>query len=347
MALRIRRGRDDQRSGTMLEVGELVWTTDGHQLWVGNGEAGGVPVVGSNVTGYGLVYNSQDKVLEVAGLSADDLTNGVNNKFFSTELAQDAVASMFTTGSHSNISFAYDDTQGKLNATVTLDGIGLTDIVNDTSPQLGGDLDLNSNDITGTGNISITGNVTATGGTVTASTITASAFGEINAKSVTLTDSTQNASFVLNTNTGGLTGSNFFVLNTHHNDEDPVSALFSRSKGTSTSPTALANGDSIFALTWSGYTASGQSVAGAIGYNVDGTPAPGILPGKFVIATVDATGVFLPQLSVCNDGKQELVAPSMTAGSGSGQVDTGTISSWMKINFNGVDYAVPMYAINP
>jgi hypothetical protein len=40
---------------------------------------------------------------------------------------------------------------------------GINDIVDDTSPQLGGNLDLNGNDITGTGNINITGTVTATG----------------------------------------------------------------------------------------------------------------------------------------------------------------------------------------
>jgi hypothetical protein len=34
---------------------------------------------------------------------------------------------------------------------------GITDVVSDTTPQLGGDLDLNSNNITGTGNINITG----------------------------------------------------------------------------------------------------------------------------------------------------------------------------------------------
>lgn len=38
----------------------------------------------------------------------------------------------------------------------------VSDIVADTTPQLGGDLDLNSNDITGTGNVDITGTVTAT-----------------------------------------------------------------------------------------------------------------------------------------------------------------------------------------
>ena len=41
-------------------------------------------------------------------------------------------------------------------------GSGITDVVQDTSPQLGGNLDLNSKNITGTGNISITGDITAT-----------------------------------------------------------------------------------------------------------------------------------------------------------------------------------------
>jgi len=40
---------------------------------------------------------------------------------------------------------------------------GLVDVVDDTSPSLGGDLDLNGNNITGTGNINITGTITATG----------------------------------------------------------------------------------------------------------------------------------------------------------------------------------------
>jgi hypothetical protein len=37
----------------------------------------------------------------------------------------------------------------------------LSNVVEDTTPQLGGDLDLNSNDITGTGDVSITGTVVA------------------------------------------------------------------------------------------------------------------------------------------------------------------------------------------
>ena len=41
-------------------------------------------------------------------------------------------------------------------------GGGISDVVEDTTPQLGGDLDLNSNNVTGTGDMTITGTVTAT-----------------------------------------------------------------------------------------------------------------------------------------------------------------------------------------
>ena len=39
----------------------------------------------------------------------------------------------------------------------------LSDVVDDGTPQLGGNLDLNSNNITGTGNINITGGTTVSG----------------------------------------------------------------------------------------------------------------------------------------------------------------------------------------
>lgn len=42
-------------------------------------------------------------------------------------------------------------------------GGGGGDVVDDTTPQLGGNLDLNSFDITGTGDIDTTGNINATG----------------------------------------------------------------------------------------------------------------------------------------------------------------------------------------
>ena len=59
------------------------------------------------------------------------------------------------------------------NATISGISIDLTELTADTSPQLGGNLDLNSNNITGTGNINTTGTVTASG-TITGATFSGS-----------------------------------------------------------------------------------------------------------------------------------------------------------------------------
>jgi hypothetical protein len=48
----------------------------------------------------------------------------------------------------------------QISANLTITGI--TDVVNDTTPQLGGNLDVNGKDITGTGDVNLTGIVTAT-----------------------------------------------------------------------------------------------------------------------------------------------------------------------------------------
>ena len=47
-------------------------------------------------------------------------------------------------------------------ATVTISSGGLTDVVDDATPELGGNLDLNNKFVTGSGGINVTGVVTAT-----------------------------------------------------------------------------------------------------------------------------------------------------------------------------------------
>ena len=49
------------------------------------------------------------------------------------------------------------------NASISNISVDLTELSADTSPQLGGNLDLNSNDITGTGNVNTTGTITSSG----------------------------------------------------------------------------------------------------------------------------------------------------------------------------------------
>ncbi len=54
-------------------------------------------------------------------------------------------------------------TQQSVKAYVDTTVAATNEVVEDTTPQLGGDLDLNSNDITGTGNINITGTIQSSG----------------------------------------------------------------------------------------------------------------------------------------------------------------------------------------
>ena len=63
------------------------------------------------------------------------------------------------TASENDYVLTYDDATKKVSLEVAQGG----DVVNDTSPQLGGNLDLNSKNITGTGNIDVTGTITSTG----------------------------------------------------------------------------------------------------------------------------------------------------------------------------------------
>lgn len=55
-------------------------------------------------------------------------------------------------------------TEAQIQALIdTASSIGISDVVDDTTPQLGGNLDLNSNNITGSGNINITGTIDSSG----------------------------------------------------------------------------------------------------------------------------------------------------------------------------------------
>ena len=130
MALRLRRGLDADRTSFTPESGELIYVTDTKKLYVGDGvTAGGVPVD----TTLGEVF-------------LEELANVVTD---STGPASDGSI------------LAYDSASGDWNAVDP--NVLEIDVVNDLTPQLGGNLDLNSYDITGTGDIDITGSIVASG----------------------------------------------------------------------------------------------------------------------------------------------------------------------------------------
>ena len=125
MALQIRRGPTTDRTGKTFQEGELVYDTTEKAIYIGDGTT-------------------------LGGKAATTYTD---------ILAVDAVGTALVNGEGNVVFTKVSNTQ--IDATVTLDGT-YNDVVQDTTPQLGGDLDLNSHDIDGTGNINITGSVTAT-----------------------------------------------------------------------------------------------------------------------------------------------------------------------------------------
>ena len=105
----------------------------------------------------------------------------------------------------------YDNTTGQFDFIppdlAGLGGGGITDIVNDTTPQLGGDLDLNTRNITGTGNVNVDGGISATGGLLVSAGLTQLQGGteiegylQIEGSSLTNTD------ILVTTNANGLIG---------------------------------------------------------------------------------------------------------------------------------------------
>ncbi|MDA9192571.1 tail fiber domain-containing protein [Flavobacteriaceae bacterium] len=86
-------------------------------------------------------------------------------------------------------------TQQSVKAYVDTTVAATNEVVEDTTPQLGGDLDLNSSDITGTGNINITGTLTSDGLTVDG-TATATSFNGFLESGVTATPTNSSAATI-------------------------------------------------------------------------------------------------------------------------------------------------------
>jgi len=131
MPLQIRRGTDAERLNSFTPAeGELIYTTDTKKLYVGDGiTPGGVAIdtVGSGGSSY----------------ADSDVDTHLNTGT--------ATANQVLSWNGSDYAWVADQTGSG----------GLANIVEDTTPQLGGNLSVGFFDITGGGNINITGTITA------------------------------------------------------------------------------------------------------------------------------------------------------------------------------------------
>ena len=182
------------RDNYLLQEGDIALDEDDFQLYRGDGTTiGGVVIAGATSAVPVSTGNGTDVSIIGGESTATGSTGG--NTVITGGIG-------VATGGNVNINGGNGSTDGNINigtenttlitigtggnnidfpATTTIDFTGATvtglgvsgianDIVNDTTPQLGGNLDLNNFDITGTGDINITGTVTASGGVTLAGT---------------------------------------------------------------------------------------------------------------------------------------------------------------------------------
>ena len=103
MSLRIRRGTDAQRQSLTFDQGEVVYTTDTKKLYIGDGITAGGQNILATSAGAGVTFNATTQLFDfntaALGITTSDVTEG-SRKYFTSQRAQDAAASLFTaTGS--------------------------------------------------------------------------------------------------------------------------------------------------------------------------------------------------------------------------------------------------------
>ncbi len=177
-------------------------------------------------------------------------------------------------------------------------GGGIADIVEDTSPQLGGNLDVNGYSIVsaGDGDISIdpggNGNIILHGNLTINSAGNFTKTGEINFNPSALTSFGSNSSatdgnvYITRNSYSSAIGQGFTFAQ-HHETADAVNFTFYRTRGTGNAQTSIINGDDIIDLTFAGYEGSSTLGVGNITCQADGVVSTGKIPGRFRFALHD------------------------------------------------------------
>ncbi len=288
MPLQIRRGTTAQRLAITPIPGELIYDTTTGQIFVGDGTTAG----GATTT----------------GISIED--------------AEDAAAALLTTGSHSGISFTYNDAARRIDATVTnVDANGVT--ISDTTESIG----LNFRRYIGTvGSDTVTPDLTTLGdihfygqsgvGDSTLGGAAAYIQGFVNGTPADgyvpggidfhVQESSGfdnpilrllggdryvqiNSSVRLNANSYAPDGVQW-LLRQHHSNVDANNFSFYRGRGTIQEPQAIQNGDDIIDIAFGGFTSFGvYGIGASISAIVDGTVSTNVVPTKLVIRTHNGT----------------------------------------------------------
>lgn len=244
MALQIRRGSTADRLAYTPEVGELIFDTTTKVLYVGDGsQVGGIPST---------------------SLTVDD--------------AQDAAAQLFTAGSHTGISFTYNDSLNTIDAVVSSNGDFVGSVFADDSTML----------VDGT-NGTIVGDIEST---------------RLNILGPTTIETPSGRRWSIQTNVyHGTSANDWGQFRQAHNTSDANNVAFTRARGNLDTPTSVNNGDKLMVLSALGYDGTGYRTGASIGAEVEGSVSTSTVPTKIVFKTrattsnttkaeISSTGVF-------------------------------------------------------
>jgi hypothetical protein len=171
------------------------------------------------------------------------------------------------------------------------------------------------------------------------------------------------------------------IINSVIDNSGGPSKRVNAGRGTLTAPTALQGSDSINAELFFGHDGSQYILSTGIIHAVDpaGSVSSGVVPGTVLLATYaagdvsgenprgirvnrngnvtinkaldyDTAAALDVEGDVTINGQIDLKDLTTTAGSNPGEVDlaTSTVAeSWLKIKVGGVEYAIPLHALNP
>jgi len=180
---------------------------------------------------------------------------------------------------------------------ITGGGGGLANLVDDTTPQLGGNLDVNGYSIVSVStnqDIGIypngDGRVILHGGFKVNPSGNIEKTGELNISPTSITSIGNNTTLVdgnlyITRNSHSSSFGQGFTFAQHHNTADSVNVSFYRTRGTGLSPLAVQNGDDLIDITFFGWDGSARVGGAAISAIVEGSPTPGHIPTKLSFIT--------------------------------------------------------------
>ena len=265
MALKLRRGTDLQRQTITPQEGELLYTTDTKKLYVGDGSfAGGQ---------------------QVAPVYSNDLIENSSALYFTKERAQDSAAALFlgSTGAdnaiavgtdntvHTNISFVYNDSTGRLAATVPYYGT------------------ITSGQSNALAFYSATG-TTISGSTKLSFDNTSNTLSADNSVIEISASNTGRSQILLTTSAAGSIGNNI---------------SFARSRGTTVTPTSVQSLDTYGSLVFNAHDGTNYLTGASLyAYNPAGFPiSTGVIPTAVNLNLTDSAGVNTTRFRVLPDGR--------------------------------------------